>query len=106
MPIGSIWRSTKEYADTDGIYEYTDKEIFYVEFSEYDLDEYTYVVSFGYELKEISCSLSELKRTQGFYFVPKMVFNPLRKDFVYIYRLPKIKLDCDIHNPNRNVYFE
>lgn len=98
------WHSTRDEAKS-GI-AYAPSGIFGAEFSEHDLKKYTYVVSYGYELLDVSCSLSEMKNSNGLYFVPRMIFGSERNDTLYIYRLPKTELDYDMHSPDRNVFFK
>lgn len=98
-----VWRSTRDEAKSE--IAYAPSEIFGADFSDYDLKKYTYVISYGYELLDVSCSLGEMKNSNGLYFVPKMIFGTERKNMIYIYRLPKTELDYDMHRTDRNVFF-
>lgn len=100
----SAWRSTRSESKSKVIY--SPEEIFHVDFSDYDLKKYTYIISYGYELLDVSCSLSEMKNSNGLYFVPKMIFKSERKDMIYIYQIPKTELDYDMHQTSRNVFFK
>ena len=70
-----------------------------------DLEKFTYIISYGYELVDLSISFSELKNSNGLYFVPKAIFKKEKKNTIYVYRLRKTNIDYDIHEISRNVFF-
>lgn len=99
-----IWQSTRTVSLDDT--NYTNKEIFSVNFEDYDLQKYTYIVSYGHELIDITYSFSEMKNSNGLIFIPKTIFKSEKNDVIYIYRIKKMNVDYDIHNSDRNVYFK
>ncbi len=99
-----IWHSTRDESLSNS--NYTNEEIFSVNFNDYDLDNYTYIISYGYELTDISVSCSEIKNSNGLYFVPRVIFESERTDTIYIYKTKKINIDYDMHESDRNIYFK
>lgn len=99
-----IWHSTR--AETLSNSGCNNKEIFSVDFNDYNFEKYTYVICYGHELVDLSYSFSEIKNSNGLYFIPRAVLKMEKKDMVYIYRLKKINIDYDMHELDRNVYFK
>ena len=76
---------------------------------DFDYSKYTYVVTVGHELEELSYSYSCMKNRNMFLlpkqFVGKAVLNLETTDQIYIYRTKKIDLDCDYHERDKNVLY-
>ncbi len=74
-----------------------------------EYDKYTYIITFGYELKQISYSYDTVKNRKILFipkqFIGKVILLDEFKDKLYIYKIPKMDIDCDIHERNREVYF-
>ena len=81
-----------------------------VEYSEFDYSKYTYVICVGHELKSISYSNSETKNRKLLIFPKQFVgivsLSEEKSCNLYIYRIPKMDIDCDYHNRSRLVSFE
>ena len=81
------------------------------EFSEYDydFDGHTYIVTFGYELEDISYSRASrpIVSEHGYYnyHVPNVWLSSDKTDKCYVYELPKVNIGCDADNYKRKVYF-
>ncbi|MBE6838148.1 MAG: hypothetical protein E7507_01210 [Ruminococcus sp.] len=90
---------TEEYLDNFG-----------VEFSDYDYKNYTYIVTFGHELKRITYSPKETKNRVMVVFpkqyIGKVVLDKEDTGKIYIYRVKKMDIDCDYHERDKNVSFE
>ena len=76
---------------------------------ELDLENYTYIVTCGHKLKEISYSFCETKNRK-LLFIPKQYVGRVilyyeENSYIYIYKVKKIDIDCDYHDRNKNVYF-
>lgn len=81
-----------------------------VEFSDYDYENYTYIVTLGHELKEITYSPKEMKdRVMVIFpkqYIGKVVLDKNDTGKVYIYRVKKMDIDCDYHERSKNVSFK
>lgn len=81
-----------------------------VGFSDFDYENYTYIVTFGHELKEITYSPKEMKNRVMVIFpkqyIGKVVLCKENTGKVYIYRVKKMDIDCDFHEREKNVSFE
>jgi len=71
-----------------------------------DIENYTYIVTIGHELESLKFSLSAIKNT----FPPKQfvgIITPKeeRADLIYIYRIKKMDIDYDYHDPSGFVTF-
>ena len=81
-----------------------------VEFSDFDYENYTYIVTLGHELKRITYSPKEMKNRVMVIFPKQYIGNVVlgKEDTgkVYIYRVKKIDIDCDYHERDNNVSFE
>ncbi len=75
-----------------------------------DRENYTYVVTCGHKLKNISYNLFETKNRKFIVFpkqfVGRVVLEYEESDNIYIYKIKKIDIDCDYHDRARNVYFQ
>ena len=75
----------------------------------FDYDHYTYIVTIGHELINIEYSRSDMKnRIYGIFpkqYVGHVTLKEDLTDKVYIYRIKKMDIDCDYHEPNRSVTF-
>lgn len=74
-----------------------------------DFSKYTYVVTIGHELESINYSFSRMKNRK-FLFIPKQFVGIVNLQYecspnLYIYRIKKMDIDCDYHEPNKNVYY-
>lgn len=80
-----------------------------VNFNQFNFNKYTYIITFGYELSEISYSLNATKNRKFIFFpkefIGKVVFKDEYKNNVYIYRIKKIDIDCDYHSREDYVTF-
>lgn len=74
-----------------------------------DFNKYTYIVTFGHELKRISYSYNTMKNRKLVFipkqFIGKVVLLEEFKDKVYVYRIPTMDIDCDFHERDRKIYF-
>ena len=73
---------------------------------DYDFDNHTYIITIGYKLKNISYSLLSRPARGGDYSVPKVVLSKSKDAKCYVYELPKVNIDYDTDDYERNVYFE
>ena len=75
----------------------------------FDYDRYTYIITIGHELLDIKYSRSDMKnRIYGIFgkqYVGHVTLKEETTDKVYIYRIPKMDIDCDYHEPKRAVTF-
>lgn len=76
---------------------------------DFDYSKYTYIITIGYELSDISYSYHDMKNRK-LIFIPKQFIGKvkLKKEFdnkVYIYKIKKMDIDCDYHNRSKNVEF-
>jgi hypothetical protein len=68
----------------------------------FDCDNYTYIVTFGYELETISYSFSRMidkrKVSLGLprQFVGEVVYEDVPTNYVYIYKVKKLNIDRDV----------
>ncbi len=74
-----------------------------------DFSEYTYVITVGHKLENISYSFSQMKNRK-FLFIPKQFVGVVNLQYeyspnLYIYRIKKMDIDCDYHEPNKNVFY-
>lgn len=74
-----------------------------------DFSNYTYVVTVGHKLENISYSFSQMKNRK-FLFIPKQFVGIVNLQYecssnLYIYRIKKMDIDCDYHEPNKNVFY-
>ncbi len=69
---------------------------------DFDCDNYTYIVTFGYELEAISYSFSRMIDKKVYtlglpiQFVGEIIYKDLPTNYVYIYKVKKINIDRDI----------
>lgn len=76
----------------------------------FDFKNYTYIVTIGHKLKKIEYSYSTMKN-RTFFVIPKqfvghVVLNSKLNNNIYIYRINKMDIDCNYHNPSEYVIFE
>ena len=75
----------------------------------FDYNRYTYIITIGHELLDIKYSRSDMKnRIYGIFgkqYVGHVTLKEETTDKVYIYRIPKMDIDCDYHEPQRAVTF-
>lgn len=74
-----------------------------------DFSNYTYVVTVGHKLESIGYSYSQMKNRK-FIFVPKQFVGIVNLQYeyspnLYIYRIKKMDIDCDYHEPNKNIFY-
>lgn len=94
--------------NNDWIYNLVDKSVD-IESMHFDYNNYTYVITIDHELKKISYSYSDMKNRK-FLFIPKqfvgnVVLDSKETNKLYIYRIKKMDIDCDYHNPDYGVSF-
>lgn len=82
-----------------------------VALNDFDLDfsNYTYVITLGHKLESISFSYSKMKNRK-FLFVPKQFVGIVKLQYeyspnIYIYRIKKMDIDCDYHEPSKNIFY-
>lgn len=92
---------SEESLDTLGVENYEDIA--------FDYDRYTYIVTIGHELISIEYSRSDMKnRIYGIFgkqYVGHVTLKEEATDKVYIYKIKKMDIDCDYHEPERDVIF-
>lgn len=75
----------------------------------FDYDRYTYIITIGHELLNIEYSRNDMKnRICGIFgkqYVGHVTLKEEATDKVYIYRINKMDIDCDYHEPRRAVTF-
>lgn len=74
-----------------------------------DFSNYTYIVTLGHKLENISYSFSQMKNRK-YLFIPKQFVGIVNLQYeyspnIYIYRIKKMDIDCDYHEPNKNVFY-
>ena len=76
---------------------------------DFNYEKYTYVITVGHELKQISYSFSQMKNRKLLFMPKQFVGNvELTKEYtdkIYVYRIKKMDIDCDYHNRERGVSF-
>lgn len=74
-----------------------------------NLDKYTYIITLGHELQSISYSYKETKNRKLLFFpkqyIGKVLLLKNKTPYIYIYRIKKMDIDSDIHEPDKNVCF-
>ena len=75
----------------------------------FDLKNHTYIFTIGHELKSIEYSYSIFKKRR-FIILPKQVIGIVTLDEtlvnkVFVYRIRKMDIDCDYHDPKAYVTF-
>lgn len=107
--LGAFWIALRSPAYNGFFSNDILKNNFNIEFNEFDFNKYTYIVTSGYELKQISYSYDTMKNRKFIaipkQFIGKVVLWDEYKDKIYIYKIPKMDIDCDFHERNREVYF-
>jgi hypothetical protein len=104
----TYWFTLRE---PEGFFDITTLDNLGVDYSNvyFDYSKYTYVVTVGYELSSLSYSYSEMKNRKFIIFPKQFVgfveLKPQKNDNVYIYRIKKMDIDSDVHEPNRGVSF-
>ena len=70
---------------------------------EWDMDKYTYIICFGYELKKLSFSplLLNMKSDFQIEYIGITEFNEEFSNCVYVYRIPKMNIDFNYGEPAR-----
>ena len=75
-----------------------------------DVVDYTYIVTVGRQLKSISYSYSQMKNRNSIglpkQFIGKVVLSEEQTNKIYVYKVKKIDIDCDYHNPNINIIYK
>ncbi len=78
--------------------------------TKFDTEKYTYLVLLGHQLLELKCSLSESETRNVIGFPNQLVglvtLSKEKDNCVRIYRIKKMNLDSDIHEPERGVSFK
>ena len=74
-----------------------------------DFSNYTYIVTLGHKLENIRYSFSQMKNRK-YLFIPKQFVGIVNLQYeyspnIYIYRIKKMDIDCDYHEPNKNVFY-
>lgn len=73
---------------------------------DFDFKNHSYIITFGYEIVELSYSLISQPIFHGFdYYVPRVQLLNKKDDLCRIYEIPKVNIDVDPDNYKRNVYF-
>ena len=81
---------------------------FSTDLSEYDFDfdNHSYIISFKYEIVDLSYSLISRPIFHSYdYYVPKVQLLNTNDDLCHIYEIPKVNIDVDPDNYKRNVSF-
>jgi len=92
-------------SDKKDIYSFSDTISKY----DYDFENHIYIVTFGYELSNISYSRMSrpIVHEHGHYnyFIPKVWLSDGNADKLYVYELPKVNIDSDADDYTRKVFF-
>lgn len=80
-----------------------------VKYKKFDYKRYTYIVVIGHKMKRIEYNYKNMKNRK-LLFIPKqfvgIIYLELRQtNKVYIYKINKMDIDCDYHNPTSNIYY-
>ena len=86
---------------------YLDK--YNVNYSEWELDKYTYIITFGYEMTDVKYSYSKCLNW-GYSFIPchylgKLTLREPQDDLIRIYRLRKVDIECAFPDGNDEITF-
>ncbi len=86
---------------------YLDK--YHVDYSEWELDKYTYIVTFGYEMTDVKYSYSKCLNW-GLSVIPhhylgKLTLREPKDDLIRIYRLRKVDIECAFPDGNDDISF-
>lgn len=73
----------------------------------FDFENHTYIITFGYELKKIKYSPFSKPSIHNYnYFVPKVYLDENKKEMCYVYELSeKLNINYDMHGYKKKVYF-
>lgn len=81
-----------------------------VDFDDWDLERYTYIVTFGYEMKSIEYSFSDCKNWElsiiPHNYLGKLTLGNDKTDMVHIYRLKKVDIESAFPDGPDEVLFE
>ena len=81
-----------------------------IDLAQLDLDQYTYVVTVGRKLIKLEYSYSSMERRKYIVipkeFVGRITLDSYLTNDIYIYRIPKMDIDCDLHNQTYNVFYD
>ena len=76
----------------------------------FDFDNYTYVITLGHELKKIEYNFAYMKNRIYIVFpkqfIGKVTLNSVKTNDIYIYKIRKMDIDYDYHDPSKRVVFE
>ena len=73
---------------------------------DFDFINHSYIISFGYEITDLSYSrLSKPIFHDYDFYVPKVYLKNKKTDYCYIYEIQKLNIDVDPDNYKRNVFF-
>ena len=81
-----------------------------VDFDEWDLDNHTYIVSFGYKIKKIEYSYYKYRHNHGSIrplgYLPRVTVEGEKDNTIYIYELDKINLESLFPDGSDEMIFE
>ena len=74
-----------------------------IKYEEWDLNNYTYIICQGYELKKLSFSPVLLNNKSGFLieYIGITEFNDEFSNCIYVYRIPRMNIDFCLGEPAR-----
>ena len=74
---------------------------------EFDFDDHSYIISFNYEIVDLSYSLISRPVFHSYdHYVPKVVLSNKNDNLCHIYEIPKVNIDIDPDDYKRNVSFD
>ena len=74
---------------------------------DFDFDDHSYIISFNYEIVDLSYSLLSGPVFHSYdHYVPKVVLSNTNDNLCHIYEIPKVNIDIDPDDYKRNVSFD
>ena len=74
---------------------------------DFDFDDHSYIISFNYEIVDLSYSLISGPIFYSYnHYVPKVVLSNTNDNLCHIYEMPKVNIDIDPDDYKRNVSFD
>lgn len=96
--------------DYNGFFSIGFLEQYNVDYDEWDLEHYTYIVTFGYEMKNIEYSFSDCKNW-NYSILPKNYLGKLtltseKTDIIHIYKIKKVDIESAFPDGPDNISFQ
>lgn len=95
--------------DYNGFFDKDFLKQYNVSYSDWDLNEHTYIITFGYELRKIEFSYSKCVKWDSIIpgnFQAFVTLSKVRTDKIYIYELKKIDLESAFPDGSDQIVFQ